>query len=164
MSYCTCCCRRCILLYHIEDATLDDIKSYLRGLFRLYCFLVILNVLNVASTYDNVRLFIFNVTGLSLYIGNTVALRFVSTDPTNVSTIWSMIFASLLCIFNIISTIYLGVEDNNPWAVLYVVSIAIQVSTVYIVHKLREKLLDSDNYVFDTADIKTPLAFNNIDM
>jgi hypothetical protein len=168
---CTCCCGRWILLYNIEEATLDDIKSYLKGLFRLYCILFILNVLNTSSISpeSNCDGFIFSAVESFLYLGNTVALWFVSDKPTNINSIYAMSVAASLSICNVVNTITVGVLDRNPYAAVYVVSISIQVTTIYILHKMREKLLDGENNILDkpilpvTANTNNPLTID-IDM
>jgi hypothetical protein len=144
-------------LYNIEEATLDDIKAYLKGLFRLYCVLFILNVLNTSSISPKTNQdgFIFSAVESFLYLGNTVALWLVSGKPTNINTVYAMSVAASLSICNAVNTVTVGVLDRNPWAAIYVVSISIQVTTIYILYKMREKHLDGENIIFDKPILPT---------
>ncbi len=160
MSSCKCCCKRYNLLYNMKEATVDEVKSFLNGLFRLYVFMTILNILNAWTVRRHSSQFISAIFGTLLYLGNTVALRYTSTVPTNCNTIWAIVFAAMLCVFNCAITIFFGIQDHNPWMVLYAFSIAVQLTTVYIHHQLRIKMLDTDSLIFGdgSADVKTPLT------
>lgn len=141
MSGCSCCCGRCILLYNIDDATWHDIVIFIRGVFKLYCFMLLLAAIDILTVpFDKTEDLVFAVVQMALYIPTTTALMYVSRKPSLKNTMYSMIAVSALLVYNATYAFFVGIKYKTLWALIYIVPVSIQMSTVYILFKMRRKL------------------------
>lgn len=133
------------MIYNIDTVSVEEIVKYIDRLARIYAILCILSIISVVASYESGSFFINNLVGLILYVANVVGLKYAATEPTVAKTTVPLCTATVLCIFNIINTVYIGISEKNYYAAFYVISVAIQVSTIYILYKLREKLIHAKN-------------------
>lgn len=151
------CVKRFMMIYNIQQIPLEDIVVYLKRLVRIYVILVILSVVRlVTGNLELTTEFILNIVGLGLYFLNVLMVKLVSENPTIRYSIFPLVSSITLCIFNIVETIVLVVVDKNYWSLFNLISVFIQLTTIFILHKLREKIHAQDNAMMQN-DIETPV-------
>lgn len=142
MSNCICCFGQCVFVYDVDESNWHDIVYFVRAIFRLYCFMLLLAAIDLMTVpYDNDETLSFAVVQLALYIPVTTALMYVSRKPSLKNTMYTMIAVGLLCIYNILYAIYIGVKYKDWWALIHIVPVTIQLSTIYVMFKIRQKLV-----------------------
>lgn len=153
------CIRRARLLYNIENISLEDLILYLRRLVRVYAILTILSIIEVASSYGNVSRieFTLSVIALILYIINVLMIKLASDSPTLSNSKFPMASATVLMVYNIIQIIVLVTMFENWFALISLISVFIQCTTIFILFKLREKIYKRDNGM-DVDHIEAPIS------
>eukprot|EP01039_Chlorochromonas_danica_P004732 gene4732-5182_t len=135
-------CRRFKLLYNIESAPIEEIMSSLARLLRLYVLLCIVSfILIIVAAAQNV-VSIWNIVSVVLYLINVAALYHLGQIPgtPEASQTYSVSFSSffLVC-FDLAELIYY-LYVGELYYLYLLLSIGLQLSTVYLTHKLREKI------------------------
>lgn len=153
------CVRRFKLLYNIENIPLEDLINYLLRLVRVYAILTILSIINVATSYGTVTqtAFILSLIALILYIINVLMIKLASDTPTLSNSKFPMISATVLMIYNIIQMAALVTLYQDYFALISLISVFIQCTTIFILYKLREKIYNRDNGL-DVGHIEAPIA------
>lgn len=131
-------CRRFQLLYRIEEATAQEIIQYLRRLWRVYIILLILTIIGTA--FDGQTNLAWNIATIVLYTINIGGLYLLYKTPCIAYTYLPMISSFLLACLDSIQMVYILVEDGEYLVLLRLISITIQLTTIYIAFKLREKM------------------------
>lgn len=137
-----CKCSCFFVLCSIDESNWQEIVVALRWIFRLYCFLLLLAAIDILTVpYDKTEPLVFAVFQFVLYIPNTTALMYASRKPSLKNSMYSLIAVSLICNYNIVYAIYMGVKYKNPWMLIYLFPINIQLFTLYVLYKVRQKLV-----------------------
>ena len=136
-------CRNILLLYNIENVSVDDLLVYIKRRFRIYVIYFVLVALTLALAPDYHTTFVvFSVITLVLYAISMIALFQLSKNPTSSNALHPLLSAIAVLCFNIFDLVYTMVETpTNYYALISILSIALQLSTLFILHKLRELLI-----------------------
>ena len=136
-------CRRFKLLANIETTSVEDLKSFLIRSAKLYVLLTILSIVYVILLVNggSTPLLALAVIAAVLYAGCSVSLYFTGKNGTDTECIFSLIGTVLLLALKVASAAYSIYIGNYTSIIQSIVSIAIQTSTVYLIFKLRQKLL-----------------------
>ncbi len=142
-------CRRFALLYNIEQTSIDELYAYLYRLSRLYAIFLVIAIIELATNKSsNHALFLWALIGLLLYAVNVTALFYTSSHKDN-RQFWHvsvpMCTATVLAIFNIANLINLITSEGNLWALFSLLSIILQITTVYLLWHLRAKMIAKEN-------------------
>lgn len=86
----------------------------------------------------------FTIVTLVLYIISMAAILRLRKNPTSSNAIFPIAAAILVLLFNIFDMTYTLIRTSDYWALFTCISIAIQLSTLFILHKLREKLINRE--------------------
>ena len=139
------------MIMNIENVTVQEITAYLFRLARLYFAFFVINLIElIAYRLEGAQTgqdsLIWSVVDLLLYFLNVVMVFNVSRDPILPKATVSITCNAALLIFNIVYMIYQIVVLKSIWALVSILGILIQSTTLYILFKLRQKLLyPSDN-------------------
>jgi len=139
-------CRRFRLLYHIETVTAEEILQYLARLFRIYCIFFCISLINLGLAYnqETVKL-ILAIVGTVLYAINIGMIKYVVDHPMPHVAIFPIISNIILCGFNIGNLVYTIVITKSLWGLFSVISILLQFTTIYILYKLRSKIINQEH-------------------
>eukprot|EP01040_Poterioochromonas_malhamensis_P017841 gene17841-20638_t len=139
-------CRKFALIYNIENTTIQELCAYLRRLHRIYLIFTIISGINLFTDSIQGKRVAAILAGVNilLYLMNIVILQRASNDPTVMNANLAVFGLLLISAFNIFTLIY-NVLTGNIWALFSVVGVILQWSTVYIVYKLREKVVNGEN-------------------
>eukprot|EP01039_Chlorochromonas_danica_P011353 gene11353-12680_t len=125
------------LLYRIEEASVEEILTYLRRIWRVYLILLALTVLSIILFPVNL---VWSITTVILYVINIFSVFLLIKRPCVSFTFLPMISASLLAMLDTADMIYQIVVEKEWEALLRLIAISIQLSTIFIAYKLREKM------------------------
>jgi hypothetical protein len=138
-------CRRFSLIYNIHTTSIDEIYDYLRRLCRIYVVMLVVTIIQVALGNSS-RSLPWAIVGIVLYAANTAAIFYVSNHKDR--QLWHIaipfVTTLLNCAFNI-AMLVVQVMDGNLWALLNLISVIIQTTTLYIFYMLRRKMLEEEN-------------------
>lgn len=138
-------CRKYALIYNIETTTIQELCDYLNRLKKIYLIFMIISLVNLiteAVPKQRVTAIIAGVDVL-LYLINIIILQRASNDPTVMNANLAIFGLLLISAFNIFSLIYNAVT-GNLWTIFGVVSVVLQWSTVFLVYKLKEKIINGE--------------------
>lgn len=136
------CFRRFTLLSRIEEATVDDIKSFFTRTMRIYfIFSVIDIILLIVGSHSG----IIPILQVIFYVLTTIMLYLVVKTTTPSLVLLSMLTFSGVIILNIANIVLLGLSGTAVATVavsaaLALLSILIGSTTLYILFKLRQKM------------------------
>lgn len=159
-------CRRFKLIYNIESSTVEDILQYLQGMFRLYCIFFVISIINLALNYSSNLTLGLSIAGVVLYAINMGMVKFVVDNPAPQSVFLPMLSTIILCLFNIANLVITILLTGSYWGLFSLLGVALQSSTIYILYKLREKLLGQQQnqavgelhqVILDVENPKTPI-------
>ena len=147
-------CLRFRLLANIETATVQEVVKFIRNTAFLYILLTVVSVIDAAFLYfESETLFILGVVGAVLYAFCSISFRLLVETPREFYCYQAMIFTFILLVEKIVSAIY---SFSNASALIWsIISMLIQSSTIYILSKLRQKLVEGE--VIAEPTIATPL-------
>lgn len=147
-------CRRIKLLYNIESATIEEIMSYVARLLRLYIILCIVSFILIIVAAAQHVVSVWNIVSVVLYLINVAALYHLNHIPgtPEPSQTYSVSFSSffLVC-FDLAELIYY-LYVGELYYLYLILSISVQLSTVYLTHKLREKLRSGQSINYNNRD------------
>jgi hypothetical protein len=150
-------CNKFRLIYNIENVPLEDIVTYLKRLVRIYLILIVLSIIDIVTSDKDMSVtFILSIVALALYVLNLFSVKLVSEKPTIHTSILPLITVSILWLFNIAQIIINVVMFKNYFALISLISVVIQMTTIYLLHKLREKIHTKDRADNLHNDIETP--------
>lgn len=130
-------CRRFALLYRIEEASVEEILTYLRRIWRVYLILLALTVLSIILFPVNL---VWSIITIILYVINISSILLLIKRPCVSFTYLPMFSAALLAMLDTADMIYQIVVEKEWEALLKIIAISIQLSTIFIAYKLREKM------------------------
>ena len=171
-------CRKYRMLANIENVSITELISYLRRFRIIYLIILIISIVGLVSTGE---ILIWGVVGVVLYALGLLAIVWLIYDhnphpsPEDEEQIVSplkviplMIIITALLMFNISNIIYTVVVVEDYTAIISVISIFIQGTTIYLVYKLREKLLARhqerlvSNQQSSSKDTPSPMNINRV--
>lgn len=148
------------MMYNIDKVPLEDIAAFLKRLVRIYVILVVISIVRMMTgDLDFAIELILNIIGLGLYVVDAVMIKIVSENPTIYYSVFPLVSSITLCIFNMIETTILVVMDNNLFSLFNLISVFVQLTTIYILYKLREKIHAQDNAIVhnDIEALEVPM-------
>jgi uncharacterized protein YacL len=158
------CCSRVSLLRDIDNKTVDEISSFLRRSYRIYYLLLFSALVNAgynyyhhslyAGIYDSITvvlfiLFIFLFRSLTIQDGKDKQAT-IQDLPYIHYSIGTVALIALLYLANII---YELVGSLNFLFLINVISVLIQLSTLFILLKYKEKVKATENLIQDEEAI-----------
>eukprot|EP01039_Chlorochromonas_danica_P004730 gene4730-5178_t len=135
-------CRRFKLLYNIESATIEEIMNYLARRLRLYIILCMVSIILIIVAASHHVVSGWNIASVVLYLINVAALYHLghTSGTPEPSQTYSVSFSSFfLACFDLAELIYY-LYVGELYYLYLLLSIGLQLSTVYLIHKLREKI------------------------
>ena len=148
-------CRRILLLYHIENTSIEEVCAFVHRLIKVFIFLVLLNCFKFVWNVFNGKWekSIFAFVGASLIILNIVWLNNTKNNPTVQNSNVTLAGIALLCSFNLASLIFIVVTGSSR-GLGKLLGIIIQGSTFFIIYKLREKIIRHNSALDENAEIR----------
>lgn len=151
-------CNKFQLLANIDSATVADILGYFKRLSRVYLIFIALNGISfinavidedkTAATWTgvNIGLYFLQITAVNRLLE--------ATNLTNTSIL--MFTAVAIIAFNIANLVY-TVLTKTLWGLIALIGIVIQITTIYIIYKLREKVIAEAEGLPVTTATATPV-------
>ena len=138
-------CRKFRLIQNIENVSIEELCAYLRRLLRIYMILIVVNVINLITSilYKRIVGEIFAAISIALYLLNIFWINAIRANPTVANTNRTIGGLTLLSAFNIADLIF-NVVTGSLWGLASLIGVVLQWSTIYIIYKLREKILFRD--------------------
>lgn len=180
-------CRKFVIISKIETVSIEELLKYIFSLSKIYVIFSILDIVTLATVYNSsvlqyrvisllTILFYFLVTIILLltsYSYHTESKKFADVKPANsMSHDYSHTYPSsitlLLCIgstiilflFNVFRIAFeLNVSFNAFNLLFGLISLFLQAPTVYIMYKLREKIVNFHNDA--NSNSTTAILLNN---
>ena len=135
-------CRSFMIIQNIQNVTIDDLLVYMKRRLRLYVIFFVLQLVTLIFAHKPDTAYIaFGIVTLALYVVSVGAILQLGKNPTSCNALLTLIAALLVMVFNIFSMVYTLVTTGNLFALIALISIVLQISVLFIVHKLREKLI-----------------------
>jgi hypothetical protein len=142
-------CRRFQLLYNISQATANEIVDYLYKMWKIY---IILLAISIVTLVFNHRDFVWSISTLVLYAINVVAFYALVNSPSSFVRIYlAMMSAFFLACLNTVEMVSILVLYQTWLSLLRIIAIAIHLTTIYIIYKLREKLKHEETGDLESA-------------
>lgn len=139
-------CRRINLLVNIETTTVEEILAYLQRMFRLFCIFFVVSIISLALNYSETTvILVFSIIGVILYAINMGMVKFLVDNPAPQNVFLPIISTTVLCSFNIADLVITILVTGSYWALFSLLGVALQSTTIYIMYKLREKMLTQEN-------------------
>lgn len=136
-------CRKFRLIQNIENTTIEELCAYLKRLFKIYGIFVIINIVNLATDIKskNTAGGAFVVADIVLYLINMGFLYSTAQNPTVCGSNLNIVGLALLSALNIAYLIF-TVLTGSLWALTSLIGVILQWSTIYLIYKLREKIIN----------------------
>lgn len=158
------CVQRFRLLANIDNESIETIVKYLGRLTRLYAIFSLIAVVEIVSAYyTNRSEVIFEIVYTILYIGNVLMLFQMVRQPSIVTATISIASVVILLAYNVFYLLYQVFVEKSIWALFAVIGLVFQVTTVFIIYKLRQKIANRENTNLHAAaevryDVEQPYA------
>lgn len=138
-------CRGLVLLHNIKNVTIDELLVYMKRRLKIYMIFFVIEIVTFIAAQDYHTTYLaFTITTLVLYIISMGSILQFQKNPTSTNALGPMVSALLVLAFNIFDMVYTLVKAHNYWALFTLISIFLQISTLIVVYKLREKLLNRE--------------------
>ncbi len=141
-------CLRFSIIYHINTVSIDELYVFVKRLVRITIIFLIVNIVETAVTDRAKPQFIWAIFGMILYFCNVFALSYTASHQED-RQIWHvqipMTTSIVLTLFELANLIYIIVIEKNLWSLFAIVSILLQMSSFYILYKLRSKMIAKEN-------------------
>jgi hypothetical protein len=141
------CVRRFRLLANIDDAPIDELLSFIKRLARIYFIIGVVNIVTAATSADSKghAQLIISIVSIVLYFVNIGAMFTLAGSPSILNA--SVVILTNVCIFsfNVFSLIYNVVILKSYWAFVSLIGLLVQTTTIYILVKLRGKIIAKEN-------------------
>ncbi len=139
-------CRKYALIYNIDNTNIQELCDYLSRLKKIYLIFMIISLVNLITEAVPKQLStsIIAAVNILLYLINIIILQRASNDHTVMNANLAIFGLLLISAFNIFSLIYNAVT-GNLWTIFGVVSVVLQWSTIFLIYKLREKIINGEN-------------------
>lgn len=162
-------CKKLRMARDIDNLSISSVLTYVKKLVRLYCilFVILLIILlsSATSGHESHTSLATGIVALVLYIACAAALYLVTTDASARNALLPVFLASTISLFNFVDMIYTVAVTKNYYGLFSLISLALQIPTIYILYKLYEKLslqpgkrYDPDGSVNDQRGVRTPTA------
>lgn len=147
------CVSRYKILSNIENATIEDCVKFINRICRIYVIfgiIAIVNAVNV-SAYKERKQVMLTIIYIALYFFNIGTLAIVAKTPTLPNCSIAIFGNSILYVYNIFLLIFNIVVFRSYWALFTLIGIFVQTTTLYILYKFREKVINQENVSLTTA-------------
>jgi hypothetical protein len=153
-------------LYNIKGIPVEQIVRYMVVIFYIYIFFTLLICADITYTfyeslsYRNDLILIASIH-LVLYVVNIFVLRLLIVRPKFPYTLLPMIFSITLCLFSFIAFIYCSVVQSQIfYMAIQLIAFPIQSITLYIILKLRYKLIHQSKDSFIASGLYETLQYD----
>lgn len=151
-------CKSLILLHHIEKVTIDELLVFMNRRLKLYGIFFIIALVSFILLKDYHPTYLaFTIVTLGLYLLSMLAIFQLRKNPTSRTALFPIITAIIVLAFNIFSMVYTLVLHGNLYALITLISIILQISTLFVLHKLREKLVNRELGRDDDEALEQPI-------
>lgn len=138
-------CRNFRLIQNIENVSIDELLVHMNRRLKLYMIFFVIEIVTFILSDDYHATYVaFSIITLVLYILSMLAILRLRKNPTSTNALMPIIAAVFVLVFNIFDMTYTLIKSSNYWALFTLISIGIQLSTLFILHKLREKLVNRE--------------------
>lgn len=138
-------CRSFFLIHNIENTSIDELLVYMNRRLRLYAVFFVIALVTFILAFDYHTTYLaFTIVTLVLYLLSMAAILQLKKNPTSKTALHPIITAIIVLAFNIFSMVYTLIKSGNLWALITLISIVLQLSTLFVLHKLREKLINRE--------------------
>lgn len=151
----------------IDTIPIRQLMRYLYSLSRLYAIFSLVNIftLYIAIKNNGVTAALNQLIGFILYVINTSVILWVtlSSKDQNRPELYKITLIcttiTILLLFNFYNTIYTGYVTRSPTVLFSIVSLFLQASTLYIVIKLRGKVVEQElSHTSDSFDMNSSVG------
>lgn len=131
-------CSRFYLLYSIDTKTVEEILPYLKRLSLIY---LIFGLISLTAVFASPTF--YSISGVAALIILSGGLRYVYDYPSSTSAAVGIFSLILYIIYKLVllALLIIAPEENSLGIILGVVGLLLSASTIYIVIRLREKLV-----------------------
>ena len=151
-------CKSFYFIHNIEKVTIDELLVYMNRRMKLYgVFFVIALVSFILLKDYHPTYIVFTSITLGLYLLSILAIFQLRKNPTSRTAAYPMITAIFVLAFNIFSMVYTLILHGNLYALITLISIVLQISTLFVLHKLREKLVNRELGRDDEEALEQPI-------
>ena len=152
-------CRSLILLQNIENVSIDELLCFMKRRLKLYAIFFVIEIVTFILANDYHTTFVaFSIVTLVLYILSMLAIFQFLKNPTSGNVFYPGLMAVMVLLFNIFDMVYTLIKAHNLWALITLISIALQLSTLAILYKLREKLINRElGHEEDDVQLEQPI-------
>eukprot|EP01032_Pedospumella_encystans_P009498 gene9498-11174_t len=138
-------CRSFMIIQNIENTSIDELLVYMNRRLRLYGVFFVIALVTFILAYDYHTTYLaFTIVTLVLYLLSMAAILQLKKNPTSRTALYPIITAVIVLAFNIFSMVFTLIKSGNLWALITLISIVLQISTLFVLHKLREKLVNRE--------------------
>jgi uncharacterized protein YacL len=156
-------CRRASLLWDINSKSVDEISSFLRRSYRIY-FLLLLNALYNAGyhyyqqklyngIYDTITVILFL---LFIFILRSITMKDGKAKEVTIEDLPFIHYAigtvALIALLYLMNIIYELVGSLQLIVLINILSVLIQISTIFILIKYKEKVRELENLIQDEVE------------
>lgn len=134
-------CRSLFILQNIQNTSIDELLVFLKRRLKIYMIFFVIEIVTFLLSKDYHTTYVaFTVVTLVLYVISIAAIHRLQKNPTSSNAVWPMLAAICVLAFNVFDMTYTLIMTSNYWALFTLISIALQISSLIILYKLREKL------------------------
>jgi hypothetical protein len=112
---------------------------------RIYLMLSVTSLGKIVTNYyrhvDETE-WMWSISGIVIFTANAIIVYRVGKNATLSNATFALMTLSLLWCFNLAKLIYELVVQNSWWSLVSVIGLFIQMTTWYILLKLRDKIVD----------------------
>ena len=159
-------CRNLYLAFNIQTTSIDDIFKYLNRRFRLWCILSVVNIAELFLLGDGVGLNLAFFHTLA-FVLNTIFLGGIIHSKHHDFVLLGNLGTIVVTILTIANGVFVANDDYPDIQSLsieifiVILSTLLSLSTIYILHHLRQKMLQPPNDNDDSY--QKPLLDDNIE-
>lgn len=151
------CLRIIRIIRNIENVTVDELLAFMQRRLQIYGLIFIVVAVKFFLSNDYHTTFLtMNMITLALYFISMLVIKQLRVRPTARNAIYPFIAGTTVLTFNIFKLLYSLILAKNYWALFRIFIVVLQVSTLFIIYKLREKLKDMDQTCAEYADLEAP--------
>lgn len=154
-------CRGLILLHDIQNRSIDELLVFMKRRLRIYMIFFVIEIATFCLSQNyHITYLSFTIVTLVLYLISMGSIVQFQKNPTSKNALLPIVSAVLILIFNIFDMTYTLITTNDYWALFSLISIFLQLSTLAVIYKLREKLLNREQGREDD-DVQLEQAIEN---
>ena len=133
-------CRKFALIWNIESISAEELVEHIRKLLRVYVIFLVISIVSIVFAESTAALIIDGVE-IGLYAVGIVAIYNLTSRANALNAIFPLVVACALFVVETIELIYTAAVSGSLWGLFSVISLILQLGTIYILYKAREKLL-----------------------